>query len=129
MSGSAVEAITTEARIIRETTPLDTRIASWDCGNLGWYSERPTINLDGLANNADYYNHVLIGTTPLLTYLRENDVRYVVGFAVHDELTEYPIIRSYPIRDGAPNINVIDIQQTSLDYHEEGQVTHNGGGA
>lgn len=129
MSGSAVEAITTEARIIRETTPLDTRIASWDCGNLGWYSERKTINLDGLANNADYYNRVLIGNTQLLDYLRENDVSYVIGYAVHKELTEYPIIRSYPIRDGTPNINVIDIQQTSLDYHEEGQVTHNGGGA
>jgi hypothetical protein len=42
--------------------PAGTVMASWDAGALGYYSHRPVINLDGVANSYAYYQASRAGT-------------------------------------------------------------------
>jgi hypothetical protein len=60
--------------------PADSICASWNAGQLGFFSDRTVINLDGLVNDLDYYNQVLRGSKSVTDYLYENGVEYVVDY-------------------------------------------------
>lgn len=55
-------------------------VASWNAGQIGYFSDRTVINLDGLMNDVEYYETVLLDNKPLARYLQENDVDYVVDY-------------------------------------------------
>jgi hypothetical protein len=84
---------------IAENSPPDTVFASWNAGQLGYFSNRTFINLDGLINNVDYYERVLHGSTPLTDYLSENNVEFIVDYDSYDSIPDYPVVRSFPIHD------------------------------
>ena len=65
---------------IAENSPPDTIFAAWNTGQLGFFSNRTFINLDGVINNVDYYERVLRGSIPLTDYLSENKVDYIVDY-------------------------------------------------
>jgi len=77
----------------------DTVFAAWNAGQLGFFSNRTFINLDGLINNVDYYERVLRGSMPLTEYLSENEVDYIVDYSIYHQIPDYPIVRSFPIND------------------------------
>lgn len=86
---------------IKENSPPDTIFASWNSGQLGFFSNRTFINLDGVINNVDYYERVLRGSVSLTDYLFENKVEYLVDYATYDSIPDSPVIRTFPLNDGS----------------------------
>ena len=41
---------------VRDNTPPDTRVASWDAGIIGYFSDRPVVNLDGVVNSFEWHD-------------------------------------------------------------------------
>ncbi len=76
------------AKWINENLP-DARIASWNAGQLGYFTDNVVVNLDGLINSKGYYNNVLRGNQTLSKYLRMSDVQFVVDYMdrTHDKFT------------------------------------------
>jgi hypothetical protein len=84
---------------IAENSPPDTVFASWNSGQLGFFSDRTFINLDGVINNVDYYERVLRGSVPLADYLVENKVDYIVDYSIYRPIPDYPIVHTFPLND------------------------------
>ena len=97
---------------IAENSPPDTVFAAWNAGQLGFFSNRTFINLDGLINNVDYYERVLQGSTSLTDYLIENKVDYIVDYNIYHSIPDFPVVRTFPIKDGSGQS--IQIWQVSL---------------
>ena len=85
---------------IAENSPPDTIFASWNTGQLGYFSNRTFINLDGVINNVDYYERVLRGSLSLTDYLFENNVDYIVDYATYDSIPDFPVVHIFPLDDG-----------------------------
>jgi hypothetical protein len=79
----------------------DTVYAAWNAGQLGYFSDRVFINLDGVINDLDYYERVLRGPVPLVDYLAENKVDYVVDYATYDSIPDFPVVQAFPLDDGS----------------------------
>jgi hypothetical protein len=86
---------------IAQNFPRNTVFAAWNTGQLGYFSDRTFINLDGVINNVDYYERVLQGSIPLTDYLSENNVDYVVDYATYGALPDLPIVHTFPLEDGS----------------------------
>jgi hypothetical protein len=86
---------------IAENYPPDTIFAAWNTGQLGFFSNRTFINLDGVINNVDYYKRVLRGPIPLTDYLSENSVDYLVDYATYDSIPDFPTVHRFPLNDGS----------------------------
>ena len=86
---------------LAENYPPDTVFAAWNAGEIGYFSDRRFINLDGLINNVDYYQRVLHGSTSLTDYLLENHVDFIVDYATYDSIPEFPVVHTFPLNDGS----------------------------
>ena len=84
---------------IAENSTPDTVYASWNTGQLGYFSNRTFINLDGVINSVDYYERVLHGSVSLADYLFENNVDYIVDYATYDSIPNFPVVHSFPLDD------------------------------
>jgi hypothetical protein len=84
---------------IAENAPADTVFASWNAGQLGFFSNRTFINLDGVINNVDYYERILRGSVPLADYLIENKVDYIVDYSIYRPIPDYPVVHTFPLND------------------------------
>lgn len=85
---------------IAENSQPDAIFASWNAGQLGFFSDRTFINLDGVINSVDYYERVLRGRTPLTDYLIENNVDFIVDYATYDSIPDFPVVHTFPLNDG-----------------------------
>ena len=54
-------------------------IASWDAGVLGYFTERPVVNLDGVVNGYDWYDANQDGPAAVAEYLDEAGVTHIVN--------------------------------------------------
>lgn len=86
---------------IASNSPPDTVFAAWNAGQLGYFSDRVFINLDGVINDIDYYERVLRGPVPLVDYLAENKVDYVVDYATYDSIPDFLVVQAFPLNDGS----------------------------
>jgi hypothetical protein len=84
---------------IAENAPVDSVFASWNAGQLGFFSNRTVINLDGVINDVDYYERVLRGSLPLADYLIENKVDYIVDYSTYHPIPDYPVVHTFPLND------------------------------
>ena len=84
---------------IAENSSPDTIFAAWNTGQLGFFSNRTFINLDGVINDVDYYERVLRGSISLKDYLFENNVDYLVDYTTYASIPDYPVVRAFPIND------------------------------
>jgi hypothetical protein len=84
---------------IAENSPPDTIFAAWNTGQLGYFSNRTFINLDGVINNVDYYERVLRGPIPLTDYLSENKVDFIVDYDTYDSIPAFPVVKTFPLDD------------------------------
>ncbi len=66
---------------IDKNLPANARIGSFNAGQLGYFSNRVVVNLDGLVNNADYSKKILFHGDKLPAYFLSNGLDY---FADHD---------------------------------------------
>ncbi len=62
---------------IAATLPDDAVLASWDAGVLGFYADRPVVNLDGVVNSGDYLRALRSGHTDEL--LADTPIGWVVN--------------------------------------------------
>jgi hypothetical protein len=84
---------------IAENSTPDTVFAAWNAGQLGYFSDRTFINLDGVINSVDYYERVLLGSVSLTDYLAENHVDYIVDYDMYGSLPEMPVVQTFPLHD------------------------------
>jgi hypothetical protein len=68
---------------IRETLPDDAIIGSWNAGQLGYFSERTVVNLDGLVNDTAYYEF-LRERGDVREYLMREGIRYIADYNRRD---------------------------------------------
>ncbi len=69
---------------VDKNLPKDAICAAWNSGQMAFYSNRTTINLDGLINSIDYYNDVLRGPVSLDSYLKANHIDYIIDYHDND---------------------------------------------
>jgi hypothetical protein len=78
----------------RDNTPPDTVFALGDAGVFGYFSERPTINLDGLINSYEYQLYVREGR--VMDFLRARRVAYIAdSYAPCSYSQRHVWVRSY----------------------------------
>ncbi|MEZ5141768.1 MAG: hypothetical protein R2726_04510 [Acidimicrobiales bacterium] len=79
---------------IRADLPDDAVLASWDAGVVGYFSHRPVVNLDGVANSYEYYEATQAGAPAVRAFLDDAGVRYIVNHG-GDVDGQDPDIRSF----------------------------------
>jgi hypothetical protein len=62
---------------MREHLPPDARIGAWNAGQLGYFSDRTIVNLDGLANDLHYLRYLQNGI-PVREYLMAENIDYLI---------------------------------------------------
>ncbi|MEZ0326799.1 MAG: ArnT family glycosyltransferase [Fimbriimonas sp.] len=86
---------------VKENLPKDAIIASWNAGQIGYFSDHRTINLDGFINSRQYKEEVLSGKKPLSTYIKENNISYVVDYLDYTKdkvLSGRPVLKSIKMK-------------------------------
>lgn len=63
--------------------PSEARVGAWNAGQLGYFSHRPVVNLDGLANDRDYLEF-LRSRRPLEEYLAREEIGYLADYDASD---------------------------------------------
>lgn len=90
------------AQWMAENLPANSVCASWNAGQIGFFSERRVINLDGLINDIDYYRRVLLGPFTWVDYIYENGVDCI---ADHNRsrisASGFSVVQSFPVNDGS----------------------------
>jgi hypothetical protein len=89
------------AKWLAQSSPPETIFAAWNAGQLGFFSDRTFINLDGVINNVDFYQRVLQGSIPLTNYLSENGVDYIVDYDSYSSIPDFLVVNTFPINDGS----------------------------
>lgn len=59
--------------------PADAVVASWDAGVIGYFAERPVVNLDGLVNSYEWHEALGTGTDATRPFLLESGVTHVAN--------------------------------------------------
>ncbi len=62
---------------ISDNLPADAVLGSWDAGVVGYFTEQPVMNLDGVVNSFDYLDASEAGTQA--EFLRERQLSYLVN--------------------------------------------------
>jgi hypothetical protein len=70
------------AKWVKTNLPADAVIAMKDAGNMGFYSDRPVVNLDGLVNSFEYQDSLKEGR--FREFLRNSGVSYFAQHAFWD---------------------------------------------
>jgi hypothetical protein len=90
------------ARWMAANLPPDAVCASWNAGQIGFFSERTVINLDGLINGVDFYNRVVRGEVSRLDYAYENGVGYLADHSLEQRVSQkFQPLLAVPIGDGS----------------------------
>jgi hypothetical protein len=63
------------AQWINVNVPEGERVGSWNAGVVGYYAQRPVINLDGLINDFELLEHIRNRT--VAEYIRSRDIRFL----------------------------------------------------
>lgn len=61
---------------MNENLPPDARVGSWNAGVIGFFARQHVVNLDGLANDFDYLDH--LRTDRLEAYARKEGITHLV---------------------------------------------------
>jgi hypothetical protein len=103
----------------RSKTPSDTVFALRDAGVFGYFSDRRTINLDGLMNSYEYQREVREGR--LMDFLRRRGVKYVADAYAPCTYSERHVwVRSYlPPRPPAEVAYGLTVVRESEAYRSE----------
>jgi hypothetical protein len=70
---------------VRDNTPANTVIASWDAGVIGYFADRPVVNLDGVVNSFEWKDALQNRPEETRAFLDARNVRGVVN---HSELVD-----------------------------------------
>ncbi len=102
---------------ISEHLPGDVRLASWNAGIFGYFSDRMVINLDGVINGTDYYQQVISGPKSWEEYVKEQDVDYLIDYErFYVASPDFPIVQTFVLANY--NKEVVMWQVKSADQGE-----------
>jgi hypothetical protein len=106
----------------RSETPPDTVFALRDAGVFGYFSDRPTINLDGLINSYEYQNEIRKGR--LMDFLRERGVQFIAdAYAPCTYGERHVWVRSYlPPRPAADVAYGLTVARDAEAYRSEDSI-------
>lgn len=96
------------AKWVDANLPPDAILGAWNAGEMGYFSGRRVINLDGLINDVDYARRIVLGGESLVDYLRTNRVSYLVdyydGIPVRNDLdvATLPVVHTLDRGGGYP---------------------------
>jgi hypothetical protein len=91
----------TAARWVSENLEPDAILASWNSGQIGYFSERQVVNLDGLMNSAEYLEERRRPGFDLGEYLAANRVGYLVDYSLPEELRQsVETVQVFPTQAG-----------------------------
>ncbi len=76
------------AQDLNGTLPAHARIGAWNAGVLGYFLERPVINLDGLVNDTEFLE-VLQSGAPLQDYMRAKKITHLIDHNERDLTLKY----------------------------------------
>ena len=83
---------------ISEHLPGDVRLASWNAGIFGYFSDRTVINLDGLINGTEYYQQVINGSKPWTEYVKEQNVDFLIDYErFYVTSPEFPVVQVFAL--------------------------------
>ena len=89
---------------VRGNLPEDAVLSATDSGVLAYFSERSTVNLDGLINSFDYFERLRAGGGQVEEYLAEKGVGYILdqcSYGLEDVLSGNYEVRPLRITDWA----------------------------
>jgi hypothetical protein len=72
------------ARWIEQKIPTGDSVGCWHAGVLGYFSHRRVINLDGLVNEAAFFEQVLVNRD-MAGYLTNQGIQWIADFACDDD--------------------------------------------
>jgi hypothetical protein len=84
---------------MRDELPEGARIGSWNAGMLGYFSHRAVINLDGLVNDAEYFE-LVIRKHRLQQYLAAEEIGWIADQSAGHESQ----LRGYLARTGSEHL-------------------------
>ena len=64
---------------VRDNTPSGTAIGSWDAGVIGYFSDRPVVNLDGVVNSFEWKDALHDQPDATRRFLDERNVKLIVN--------------------------------------------------
>ena len=67
------------AEWIAANLPEDAVVGSFDAGVIGYFAERPVVNLDGLVNSFEWYDARQEGTEATAAFLRDDGVTHIAN--------------------------------------------------
>ena len=107
---------------INKNIEKNNRFASWNAGQLGYFTHHQVTNLDGLVNNKWYLDNVLSGKKGILYYLKEANIKYIVDYRDYTDdkfLDRAKAIKTFDVRNvrGEGRISIWDID--SIGYEKD----------
>jgi hypothetical protein len=105
----------TAALWVRDNLPPGTVIASWDAGVIGYFSDRPVVNLDGVVNSFEWKDALHDMPVATRAFLTERNVQFIVN---HGELVngEDPEIQESVDRLYGPNTPLTQVHRNEYVY-------------
>jgi hypothetical protein len=76
---------------LRDHLDADARVGSWNAGTIGYASDRPVVNLDGLVNDRAYFDQVVRGNA-LAAYLDRENIAWIADQACGVDPTPEPYL-------------------------------------
>jgi hypothetical protein len=81
---------------VNDNLPPNAIIASWNAGQIGYFSNRRVINLDGLINGIEYYRRVRVGNETWIEFADEKGVDFIVDYSFDELISDYyKLIKSF----------------------------------
>ena len=91
----------TAARWVSNNLEPDAILGSWNSGQIGYFSERQVVNLDGLMNSPEYLEAQRRSGTGQYSGMDVNRVGYLVDYSLPEELRHsVEILQTFPTRAG-----------------------------
>lgn len=107
------------AEWLDENLPAGTRVGSWDAGLIGYATDQPIVNLDGVVNDADWVD--AMRTRRAGDRLREEGVRWIINHSAYEDGDCVDIGRSLEALAASPPAEVVAVWP----YEQTGRI--NGG--
>jgi hypothetical protein len=100
------------ARWMRDNLEPEAVCGSWNAGQLGFFSERRVVHMEGLVNSVAFYRWLSRRDVRELDYLRERRIAYVVDYQMPAHVREaFPLVKTIEVPYGPKKGRVFEIRR------------------
>ena len=101
---------------VRENTSADTVLASWDAGVVGYFSDRPVVNLDGVVNSFAWVDATHHAPDATRAFLDERNVTLIVNHAAVVDGEDPDIHRNIDALYGPGGADVVQLHREQYTF-------------